>query len=241
MWPIAGYRGRTAEDRAQPVDENLKAVADTGILVAAIRAHESTRDDRLFVDPFADRLAGEAGREMLARMVAEVGDQSTTQIVVRTRFWDEAILRATSTVSQVVILAAGLDARAYRLPWPADATVFELDQPAVIAAKARLLDGEEPLPSGGRGRSGRRLASGADVRGSGTTGPAVWLIEGLLQYLDDAAVRTLFARIDALSAPGSILLYDVVGKTLLEAPFMAGCASPWPIGLAMAFRHRCAR
>ena len=67
--------------------------------------------------------------------------------------------------------------------------------------------------------------------------PTAWLIEGLLQYLDEDAVRTLFARVDALSAPGSVLLYDVVGKTLLEAPFMAALrqsmaeqGSPWLFG-----------
>jgi methyltransferase (TIGR00027 family) len=218
------------------MDKNLKAVAETGILVAAMRAHESTRDDRLFVDPFADRLRATPVARMLARMIAEVGDQSATQIVVRTRFWDEAILRATAAVRQVVILAAGLDARAYRLPWPAGTTVFELDQPAVIAAKTGLLEREEP--------SCRRVAVGVDLAdnwpqvlksaGLDVRAPAVWLIEGLLQYLDDHAVRTLFARLDHLSAPDSVLLYDVVGKNLLAAPFMAGLlksmaeqGSPW--------------
>lgn len=218
------------------MDKNLKAVADTGILVAAIRAHESTRADRLFTDPYADALAGGEGREMLARMVAAAGEQSTAQIVVRTRFWDEALLRASQTVGQVVILAAGLDARAYRLAWPAGTTVFEVDQPPVIAAKNGLLDGEEPTC--------RRVAVGIDLAadwpqllrsaGFDPGAPAVWLIEGLLQYLDPTAVPTLFARIDALSAPGSVLLYDVVGAALLEAPFMAGLrksmadqGSPW--------------
>lgn len=216
--------------------KNLRAVADTGVLVAAIRAHESTRGDRLFTDPFAWRLSGEAGREMLARMVSDAGEETTTQIVVRTRFWDEALLRATRTVAQVVILAAGLDSRAYRLPWPAGTTVFELDQPPVVAAKAELLAGEQPACD--------RVAIGVDLaddwvgalRSAGLDpgSPSVWLIEGLLQYLDVAAVEALFARIDGLSAPGSVVLYDVVGKTLLEAPFMAGLrqsmaaqGSPW--------------
>ncbi len=75
----------------------MTAVADTAILVAAIRAGESTRDDRLFTDPFAARLAGDEGTGMLQRMVAEAGGQSTVQIVVRTRFWDEALLSAAQT------------------------------------------------------------------------------------------------------------------------------------------------
>jgi methyltransferase (TIGR00027 family) len=213
-----------------------EAVARTAVLVAAIRAKESARDDRLFDDPFAERLAGAAGREMLAQAIAASGEQTTTQIVVRTRFWDEALLRATRSLTQVVILAAGLDSRAYRLPWPAGITVFELDQPPVIAAKAELLAEEQPACD--------RVAIGVDLAddwggavqtaGLDPGTPSVWLIEGLLQYLDDAAVETLFARIDGLSAPGSVVLYDVVGKTLLEAPFMAALrqsmveqGSPW--------------
>lgn len=214
-----------------------EAVASTGILVAAIRAKESSRDDALFCDPFADKLAGEGGRRMLAAAIANSGEQSTWQIVVRTRFWDEALLRAGLT--QVVILAAGMDARAYRLPWPAHTTVYELDQPAVIAAKAELLAGDEPRC--------RRVPLGIDLAedwpaaleaaGFDPAAPSVWLIEGLLQYLDEPAVHALFDRVDALSAPGSVLLYDVVGKTLLEAPSMAPLlqsmakqGSPWLFG-----------
>lgn len=214
-----------------------EAVASTGILVAAIRAKESARDDALFADPFADKLAGEAGRRMLEAAIANSGDQSTWQIVVRTRFWDEALLR--SGLTQVVILAAGMDARAYRLAWPAHTTVYEVDQPAVIASKAELLADDAPRC--------RRVPLGIDLAedwpaaleaaGFDATAPSVWLIEGLLQYLDEAAVRDLFARVDALSAPGSVLLCDVVGKSLQEAPSMAPLlqsmaqqGSPWLFG-----------
>ncbi|QRY53227.1 SAM-dependent methyltransferase [Mycolicibacterium septicum] len=216
-----------------------QAVADTGVLVAAIRAEETRRPDRLFDDPFADRLAGESGRRMLAEAVATSGDKSTLQIVVRTRFWDEALLAAVPPVRQVVIVAAGLDARAYRLPWPDGTTVFELDQPAVIAAKAEALAGEEPRC--------RRVAIGVDLTTDWTDTlrsngfdpelPAVWLMEGLLQYLDEGAVHTLFERVDALSAPGSVLLYDIVGKTLLDSVILAPVleqmsrnGAPWLFG-----------
>ena len=121
-----------------------EAVANTGLLVAAIRAMESTRDDRLFTDPFADRLAGDTGRRLLAAAMADSGEASTVQIVVRTRFWDEALLRAVRVAKQVVIVAAGMDARAYRLAWPDGTTVYELDQPAVIAAKAEILADDPP-------------------------------------------------------------------------------------------------
>lgn len=214
-------------------------MAGTGLLVAAIRAGESLRDDGLFTDPFAAKLAGESGRRMLEAAVAATGEQSTLQIVVRTRFWDDALLRAARTTPQIAILAAGMDARAYRLPWPDGTTLYELDQPEVIGAKAGLLADDEPRC--------HRVAVGIDladdwprsVRSAGLDPhiPTTWLIEGLLQYLDEAAVRSLFERVDGLSAPGSVLLYDIVGKALLEAPFMAPVlrsmaeqGSPWLFG-----------
>jgi methyltransferase (TIGR00027 family) len=130
----------------------------------------------------------------------------------------------------------GLDARAYRLPWPARTTVYELDQPVVLTAKAESLAAERA--------SCTRVPIGVDLtndwqdtlqaNGFDPKAPAVWLIDGLLQYLDQDAAGTLFARIDALSASGSVLLYDIVGKTLLDAQVltavrgsMAQSGAPW--------------
>ncbi len=74
--------------------ENPKqAVAATGLLVAAMRAEESARDDALFHDPFAERLAGDDGRHLLAEATAETG-QASAAIVVRTRLYDEALAGA---------------------------------------------------------------------------------------------------------------------------------------------------
>ncbi|WP_395311603.1 SAM-dependent methyltransferase [Mycobacterium sp. AMU20-3851] len=217
----------------------LNGVARTALLVAAIRARESTRPDRLFEDPYADVLAGQIGRDFLEAALATSGEQSTVQIVVRTRFWDEALLRATRSVRQVVVIAAEMDARAFRLDWPAGTTVFELDQPEVISAKADLLADAAPRC--------RRVTLGVDLAadwsdalpaaGFDAHAPAVWLMEGLLQYLHETQVRALFKRIDALSAPGSVLLYEVIGTALLESPFMvpvlesmAAQGSPWLFG-----------
>lgn len=207
--------------------------------MAAIRARESKREDRLFTDPFADKLAGEAGHRILDAALATSGERTTLQIVVRTRFWDDAMLGAASSCRQVVLVAAGLDARAYRLDWPADTTVFELDQPSVIAAKNAILAEDDPRCA--------RVPIGVDLARDWPTAlrsagfdaalPTGWLIEGLLQYLAEDAVHLLFERIDTLSAPGSVLCYDVVGKSLLEAPFMAGLlksmadsGAPWLFG-----------
>jgi methyltransferase (TIGR00027 family) len=136
----------------------------------------------------------------------------------------------------VVILAAGMDARAYRLPWRAATTVCEIDQEQVIATKEERLAGERPRC--------RRVAVGIDLAddwpkalqsaGFASSEKTVWLVEGLLQYLDASAVDALFARIDARSAPGSVLLYDIVGTTLMKSPFpeptlqfMRQLGAPW--------------
>ena len=148
---------------------------------------ESTRDDRLFTDPFADKLAGDTGPQLLAAAIEGSGERSTLPIVVRTRFFDVAMLRAARVAKQVVILAAGMDARAYRLDWPDGTTVYELDQPAVIAAKADLL--ADDRPRSGRAPIGADLAddwpSALTTAGFDPQAPTVWLIEGLLQYLDE--------------------------------------------------------
>lgn len=111
-----------------------------------------------------------AGGLMILNAEAVAAGQASQQIIIRTRFWDDALLDAQDDgVSQVVILAAGMDARAYRLPWRAGTTVYEVDQPQVIAAKDERLAGERP-----------RLSA-----------KTVWLVEGLRQYLDASAVDTL--------------------------------------------------
>jgi methyltransferase (TIGR00027 family) len=216
----------------------MDPVATTALLVAAIRAEESQRPDRLFHDPFAAALAGKRGVATLNSYRAT--GPGVPIIEVRTRFLDDALLRAVGGgIGQVVILAAGMDARAYRLPWPAQLRLFELDQPAVIAHKDAVLAGTQPRC--------HRVAIGIDLasdwppalgsRGFDAAARTAWLVEGLTQYLDAAAVRTLFGRIDALSAPGSTLLFDVAGQSLLESPvtapmleMMARMGAPWRFG-----------
>lgn len=214
-------------------------VATTALLVAALRAEESKRSDRLFEDPFADRLAGDAGRAALQSYRAAVGP-SIPIIEVRTRWFDEALLRAQATGSrQFVVLAAGMDSRAYRLPWSREVRVFELDQPGMLDTKARALAGAAP-------RCDRRAvavdlagdwARPLETHGFSRALPTTWLIEGILQYLEAHVVESLFAKVDALSAPGSTLLYDVVGTSLLQAPplaatlrYMRELGAPWIFG-----------
>jgi methyltransferase (TIGR00027 family) len=201
----------------------LDPVAVTGLLVAAIRAEEHLREGRLFEDPFAAKLAGEAGRAALERYRAASAGPDVPIIEVRTRWYDDRVARAWEAgPRQCVILAAGMDARAYRLAWPAGMRVFEVDRAEVLASKSQALAGSEPRCA--------RIAVGADLRdpwadalvtsGFDRAARTLWLVEGLLQYIPESAVTSIFATIDSLSAPGSIALYDVVGRTMLEAPFM---------------------
>jgi methyltransferase (TIGR00027 family) len=230
----------------------LNPVATTGLLVAAIRAEETRRADRLFDDPFAARLAGDAGAAALESYRGSAGMGGVPIIEVRTKFFDEALLRAAeSGVRQFVILAAGMDARSYRLPWPAGTRVFEVDQPDVVRFKSETLANERP-------RCERR-AIGADLAGDwsnplvaagfDSSARTAWLVEGLLQYIPRSAVEALFDAIEAHSAPRSVAAYDVVGQSLLDAPFMAGMLStmrelgaPWVFGTdepgALLERHR---
>ena len=222
------------------MDNTKHAVAATGLLVAAMRAEESARDDALFHDPFAERLAGDDRRRLLAESSSQTG-QPSAPIVVRTRLFDEALLGAHADgVSQVVIVAAGMDARSFRLPWHDGVTVYEVDQPQVIAIKEERLAGARPRC--------QRVAVGVDLaddwpktlqsQGFNSSAPTVWTIEGLLQYIEAPDVDRLFERVDALSAPGSVLLYDVVGKALLEAPFLQNYRVHAKARRTMGFRQR---
>jgi methyltransferase (TIGR00027 family) len=132
----------------------------------------------------------------------------TEQIAVRTRFFDDFFTGATKDgVRQAVILASGLDTRAYRLRWPAGTVVYEVDQPQVIEFKTNTLVNLGAAPTA------ERRAIGIDLRddwpaaladgGFDVTQPTAWSAEGLLPYLPPEAQDRLFDNITALSAPGS--------------------------------------
>lgn len=218
----------------------MNPVALTGLLVAAIRAEEAERPDRLFEDPFAARLAGKEGRDVLERYRGSASNGTVPVIEVRTRWYDESIARClASGVRQCVILAAGMDTRAYRLAWPEGTRVFEVDQPDVIATKDERLRGVEPKCE--RRALGINLAEDwpKALREHGFDGSArtLWLVEGLLQYLPRALVEILFSRLQSLSGPGCTVLFDVVGQSLLDSPIMAPSlammeqfGAPWIFG-----------
>ncbi|MFC4910881.1 SAM-dependent methyltransferase [Actinomadura gamaensis] len=192
------------------MDQPLRGVGRTALSVARMRAVEHRRPDRLFADPFAASF-GAAGPPVVPRAGHEVRNLMIFQVVIRTRFYDDYLLAATAAgIRQVVLLAAGLDTRAFRLDWPDGVRVFEADLPDVLAFKDATLGDAEP-------RAGR-VAVAADLRedwaarlrdaGFDPSRPTAWLVEGLLIYLsrDDAAA--LLDGIDGESAPGSRLAFE---------------------------------
>jgi methyltransferase (TIGR00027 family) len=193
----------------------LTGVPKTALGVARIRAGESQRPDRLFDDPFAasfvaampDAFARDTGRSDDAK---RIGARIALHVVVRTRFYDDYLLAAAADgICQVVLLAAGLDTRAFRLPWPDGTTMFEVDLPEMQAFK------EDVLAQTGAAPTATRAAVAADLTGDWVspltwagfdpTQPTAWLVEGLLVYLTHDDASRLLETVAGLSPPGSRL------------------------------------
>lgn len=196
----------------------LAALAGTARWIAAVRAQESRREDRLFHDPWAAALAGSEGEAWLA----QVGDTPALQIIaIRARFFDEFLLRVTVDhgVRQVVLLAAGLDTRAFRLAWPEGTRVFEVDRAEVLSEKEAVLRAEGARPACERRLVSADLAAAFEddlVNAGFHRGrPACWLIEGFLFYLAVDAVLSILDQVTTLSAPGSLLGFDIPNSTTL--------------------------
>jgi methyltransferase (TIGR00027 family) len=206
------------------------SVGATATMVAAQRALSS--DEKFIDDPYAAPLVRAVGIDVYVRLVngqIPVGGDSEFDpqrmargMACRTRFYDQFFLEAANSgVGQAVILAAGLDARAYRLPWPAGTVVYEVDMPEVIEFKTLALGdlGAEPTAERRTVAIDLRDDWAAALRGAGfdPQAPAAWSAEGLLLYLPDAAQDALFDHITALSAPGSRLAFEFVPDTAVFA------------------------
>jgi methyltransferase (TIGR00027 family) len=193
------------------------SVGATATMVAAQRVLSNR--EGLIDDPFAEPLVRAVGLDFFVRALdgeIDLGDvdprfnmqRAAQGMAVRTRWFDTLFTDAAAAgVRQAVILAAGLDARAYRLPWPDGTVVYEVDQPEVIDFKTKTLTGLGAKPTADR----RTVA--IDLRndwpkalrdnGFDSTRPTAWIAEGLLIYLPAEAQDLLFDRINELSAPGS--------------------------------------
>jgi methyltransferase (TIGR00027 family) len=205
------------------------SVGATATMVAAARAVATKAENPVIRDQYAEPLVRAVGVDFLTRWasgelnVADVDAEDATwklqqmpdAMAARTRFFDAFFAEATKAgIRQAVILASGLDARAYRLDWPADTTVFEVDQPEVIAFKTQTLSELGASPTADR----RTVA--IDLRydwpaalieaGFDRTQPTAWIAEGLLGYLPPEAQDSLLDNISALSADGSRLATEAI-------------------------------
>ncbi|MDH6197818.1 methyltransferase (TIGR00027 family) [Mycobacterium frederiksbergense] len=207
------------------------SVGATATMVAAARAMATNADDPVIDDPFAAPLVRAVGMDFFTRLVDgevkldELDDEAAIGLTrfangmaARTRFFDDFFLDACRAgIRQAVILAAGLDSRAYRLPWPQGTVVYEIDQPQVVEFKA------ETLANLGAAPTTDRRAVAIDLRDDWATAltesgfdparPTAWIAEGLLGYLPPDAQDRLLDQITALSAPGSRLGVEGVPAT----------------------------
>ncbi|GAA3838126.1 class I SAM-dependent methyltransferase [Saccharothrix violaceirubra] len=194
-------------------------------MVAAARAIEHRRPDALAHDRFAEHFVRAATvsrawpvhpREVPEGDAHPVWGRLARYFGLRTRVLDDFVAEST----QVVLLGAGLDSRAYRLPWPRGTTVYELDQAGVLGFKHHVLDrsgvdpaaGRVPVPVDLR----RDWAPALLAAGFDPARPTTWLAEGLLLYLPAVAEQALITAVDRLSAPGSRLAYEI--KSVREVP-----------------------
>lgn len=214
------------------------SVGVTATMVAAARAMATRAEDPLINDPFAEPLVRAVGVDLLTRLatgettVADLdsdpqrpfsggGDMvadMSGNMAVRTKFFDEFFTDATRAgIGQAVILASGLDARAYRLSWPANTVVFEIDQPEVIEFKARTLAELGAAPTAERRTVSVDLRDDwpAALRAAGFDPgrPTAWSAEGLLGYLPPEAQDRLLDTVTELSAAGSRLATETMSTT----------------------------
>jgi methyltransferase (TIGR00027 family) len=199
--------------------------------VAAARAAETESDNPLIKDPFARVFVDAAGEGMWSlyanpalmakAMETEPDLRARLQLMtdfmaIRTALFDEFFLGAADAgVRQVVILASGLDARTWRLPWPDGTVVYELDQPKVLDFKMTTLQQHGAKPTA------RLVNIPIDLRqdwpkalqeaGFDASRPSAWSAEGLVRYLPADAQDLLFERINSLSAEGSWVASNVPG------------------------------
>jgi methyltransferase (TIGR00027 family) len=216
--------------------EITESVGATALGVAAARASETGSDARLISDPYAQLFLDAAGDGMwhafsagsraaeLAEVDPELPDRMRVMVdyvACRTVFFDDFFVAAGDAgVRQAVILAAGLDARAWRLPWPEPTTVYELDQPKVLEFKASTLAAHQARPTASLVNVAvdlrRDWPEALRQAGHDATVPTAWSAEGLLPFLPAQAQDLLFERIQALSAPGSRIAVEALAPDFFD-------------------------
>lgn len=218
-----------------PLPPQPGSVGATALAVAAARATEGLRSAPLFDDPIAAAFVAAAGWPgWLPVDPADRASPLGDYIAVRTRFFDDYLLAAAATgCRQVVILAAGLDARAFRLPWPADMQVYEIDRAEVLAFKETVLNsrGDDPKCTRRVVTADLALNWVAALKRAGfrPEQPTAWLAEGILMYLEAEVRDCLMRQLTRLSPAGSTLAIEGMGAGLLDSPVWQQISSSLPV------------
>jgi methyltransferase (TIGR00027 family) len=233
---LAKLKGTSVARTENDTWEITESVGATALGVASSRAAETRSEKPLISDPFAQIFidaAGDgvwnwhAGAQLPPEIIEAEPDlplqmqAMVSYMACRTAFFDTFFLDATRAgIGQVVILAAGLDARSWRLPWPDGVTVYELDQTKVLDFKATTLaeHGAQPACN--------RIPVPVDLRhdwpaalrqaGFDPSAPSAWSAEGLMPYLPAAAQDLLFDRVEDLTAVGSRVAVEALGPNFLD-------------------------
>ena len=205
----------------------MPSIIETALWAAAQRARESERTDHLFSDPLAHVLAGDEGMAALdlSHKYNPRHEDASKHISIPIRFFDDVAQQFTSAgIRQLVLLAAGMDARAYRLNWPEHTTIYRTRSSRVARKKETLLH-----QSGSEARC-RRVTLGADLvqdwasllagAGFDRAQRSIWLIEGLFYYLEEPAVNHVLAEVSSQACTGSVLLTDLISRSFLTSPGM---------------------
>ena len=229
------YTGQVTTDAADSAGAPPAptGVGSTALMVAAARVIETRRPNPLFTDPYAadfvttsgidvpiDENSGSADSSGSTDSLRQASASFSDYAPVRTRFFDDYLVEATRTARQVVIVAAGLDTRAFRLGLPPEVTVYELDSTEVLSFKQQVLD------AGGARPTGRRIPVATDLRGAwpeslrdagfDPAAPSAWLIEGLLAYLSPQDNDRLLASVSGLAVSGSRLAIEFLHVDAVE-------------------------
>lgn len=210
-------------------------VSFTARSMAAARALESRREDALFYDPLAEKLAGAEAIEKAMPIVEKNIKEGSPYPQVRTRFLDDFLLAHATGIRQVVLLGAGLDTRAFRMGLAPDTHVYEIDQQDIFDYKNSVLENDQP--------SCFRHTIVGDVSQPGWSDclieegfqkedPSIWIAEGFLYYLAEPEVKTLMQVIQELTPVGSAFACDVIndavcnGKDGWSKYWQWGCDEP---------------
>ncbi|KAF1333169.1 putative Omethyltransferase, partial [Globisporangium splendens] len=200
----------------------------SGLTSAYLRAAESARDDRIIEDRFAEALAGDAAVQLMALAANKWGanqDDAMNLMAIRTRYLDEALAHRNKATKQVVVLAAGMDARAYRLDALEGCNVFELDvSNEILERKQRILREMSAHPIAHKVHhiaadlTNDAWDAALVACGFNPNQPTFWCLEGLLYFLDYGSNIKVLKTIDALSATGSQFWADLCGGAASESP-----------------------